>query len=272
LLIFIVALLWTLRQSAPRYMAEARVLLNMGSVREGERVTYDGLPWKITSLNIYSTLHNPLLRGGTVRLTIGDIAQLHSRPYTKDEPWFPCREGDFVILDGDIFGKVLMQTPELVQLQVIGSTTSFPVADFLAKHPRNLSQGFALPMVFGLDYQHQSLILTDVVEKLRGEFEASSVAEVFGRHRTGLLVEFNEAASSSLNILVVCVFDGEAAEHYWSIRRFMQRTAVSACNKYGWNIPFNQMTIHTDWRNPPALGVAHQTGPLAAEVLPIQGA
>jgi hypothetical protein len=42
----------------------------------------------------------------------------------------------------------------------------------------------------------------------------------------------------------VAVFEGAAAEHYWSIRRFLQRTAVDACNRYGWTIPFDQLTLH----------------------------
>jgi predicted nucleic acid-binding Zn-ribbon protein len=65
LILLAIGILWGLRQSLPRYMAEIRILLDMGSVREGERIVYAGVPWRITSLNVYSTLHNPLLRGGT---------------------------------------------------------------------------------------------------------------------------------------------------------------------------------------------------------------
>jgi hypothetical protein len=57
-------------------------------------------------------------------------------------------------------------------------------------------------------------------------------------------VEFNEAASSSLNLLLVAGFTGAGAEYYWSIRRFLQRASVSACNQYGWTIPFDQLTVH----------------------------
>lgn len=64
LILLAICLLWGLRQSLPRHVQEIRILLNMGSVREGERVVYAGVPWQITALNIYSTLRNPLLRGG----------------------------------------------------------------------------------------------------------------------------------------------------------------------------------------------------------------
>jgi hypothetical protein len=52
--------------------------------------------------------------------------------------------------------------------------------------------------------------------------------QVFRPSLKDLLVDFNEAASSSLNLIIVAVFDGSAAEHYWSIRRFLQRTALDA--------------------------------------------
>jgi hypothetical protein len=245
LILVVISLLWGLRQSLPGYMQEIRILLNMGSVREGERVIYNGAPWKITVLNLYSTLHNPLLRGGSLRLPLDRMADLQSRPYAPEEPWFPSQEGDIVILDGDIYGKVLLQTPEIVQLQVIGSIKTFAVPDYLGNNPRNLSRdGFAVPMVFGLDYQHQSEIISHVVPTLRSYLEAQLEEQPFHPYLTNLLVEFNEAASSSLNLLLVAGFTGAGAEHYWSIRRFLQRATVSACNQYGWTIPFDQLTVH----------------------------
>lgn len=245
LILLIIGMLWGLRQSLPRYTQEIRILLNMGSVREGERVLYNGIPWQITSLNLYSTLHNPLLRGGVLRLPLDTMAALQSRPYTPEEPWFPSQENDIVILDGDIYSKVLLQTPEVVQLQVIGATTTYTVADYFARNPRNLSRdGFAVPMVVGLDYRHQAEIINEIVPKLKAYLEAQLQEQPFHPYLTALLVEFNEAASSSLNLLLVAVFTGAGAEHYWSIRRFLQRATVNACNEYGWTIPFDQLTVH----------------------------
>lgn len=246
LILVTIGLALGLQKSLPRYVNEIRILLNMGSVREGERVVYNGIPWRIASLNIFSTLYNPLLLGGGVlRLPIDQMVDLQSRPYSPDEPWFPSKEGDIVILEGDIYGKVLRQTPEIVQVQIVGATTTFRVADYLGKNPRNLSwDGFAVPIVFGLDYQHQGIILTEIVPTLRAYLEEQLIQQPFHPHLKVLLVEFNEAASSSLNLLIVAVFTGAAAEDYWSIRRFLQRTTVSACNHYGWVIPFDQLTVH----------------------------
>jgi hypothetical protein len=245
LILLLVGALLALRQSLPRHVREIRTLLDMGSVREGERIVYAGIPWRITALNLYSTLHNPLLRGGLLRLPLDRLVDLQSRPHAPDEPWFPSRENDIVILDGDIWGKILLQTPEVVQVRVIGSIKTFTVPEYLGKNPRNLTlDGFAIPVVFGLDYRHQAEILTDIVPRLRAHLEEQLRQQPFHPHLTTLLVEFNEAAGSSLNLLIVAVFTGAGAEDYWAIRRFLQRTAVSACNQYGWTIPFEQLTVH----------------------------
>ncbi|MEZ5575716.1 MAG: hypothetical protein R3F44_08755 [Candidatus Competibacteraceae bacterium] len=54
LLILLAIGILSLRQSPPRYMAEIRILLDMGS--EANVIVYAGVPWRITSLNVYSTL------------------------------------------------------------------------------------------------------------------------------------------------------------------------------------------------------------------------
>jgi hypothetical protein len=140
---------------------------------------------------------------------------------------------------------VLLQTPEVVQLQVIGSTKTWPVADFLALHPRNLSlDGFAIPISFGVDYSHQRDVLTTLPAQLRAHIEQQIARQPFRDHLKDLIVDFNEAAASSLNLIIVGVFKGAGAADYWSIRRFLQRCAVEACNRHGWVIPFDQLTVH----------------------------
>lgn len=237
MVLLMITLIWGLQKSLPRYIREIRLLLNMGGVREGERILYNGLPWRIASLNLFSTLYNPLLDGGLLRLPIDRLVDLQSRPYSPEEPWFPSQVGDIVILEGDIYGKVLLQTPEIVQMQIMGATTTFSVADYLGKKPRNLSRdGFAIPINFKLNYLHHETILTDIMPTLRAYLEEQLAQQPFHPHLTGLLVEFNEAANSSLNLLIVSMFTGAGAEDYWSIHRFLHRTILSACNHYNWAI------------------------------------
>jgi hypothetical protein len=103
----------------PGYVREARLLLNAGAAREGERVIYNGLPYRIASLNLYSELRNPELEG-TVRLPLATLSQLISRP-AGEEDWFPCSVGDYLLLPDGSFAQVLQQSVERVQLKVVGS-------------------------------------------------------------------------------------------------------------------------------------------------------
>ncbi len=245
LLIVLVGAALTLQRSLPGYLKEAKVLLNIGPVREGERVIYNGLPWKVQALNMYSTLVNPLLRGGRVLLPVSELSNLVSRRYEESEPWFPSRENDFVVLSDATYGRVLQQTPELVQLRVAGAIKTYPAGAFLDHQPQNLSlEGFAVFSTFGVDYQHQAAVTEAVRASLEAHIRAQLQASPYGAYLKDCLVEFNAAAASSLDFFLWAAFNGEAAEFYYRIRRLLQRLAVEACNAHGWVIPFNQVTVH----------------------------
>ena len=245
LIIVLMGVALTLQRTLPAYIKEAKVLLNIGPAREGERVIYNGLPWRLQSLNMYSTLLNPELRGGKQLLPLSELVTMISRPYDKDEPWFPSREGDFVVLNDQTYGRVMLQTPEVVQLRVVGAIRTYPVGAFLDSHPQNLSlNGFAIIMKFGIDYQYQAHVTADIKEKFENYLATHLKASDFGRYLKDFFVEFDEAAASSLNFFVWAAFSGEAAESYGRIRRLLQRLAVDACNAHDWVIPFNQVTVH----------------------------
>jgi len=245
LIIVMMGIALTLQRTLPTYIKEAKVLLNIGPAREGERVMYNGLPWKLQSLNMYSTLVNPALRGGKVLLPLSELVTMISRPFDEDEPWFPSRENDFVVLNDQTYGRVMLQTPEVVQVRVVGALRTYPVAAFLDSQPRNLSlQGFAIIVKFGIDYRHQGEATTDIRNKLEDYLATHLRDSDFGRHLKDFFVEFDEAAASSLNFFVWAAFGGEAAESYGRIRRLLQRLAVDACNAHDWVIPFNQVTVH----------------------------
>lgn len=245
LLIVLMGAALTLQRTLPGYIKEAKILLNLGPAREGERVTYNGLPWTVTSLNMYSTLVNPALRGGTIKLPVSELTTLISRRAHADEPWFPTRESDFVLLNDGRYGQVLLQTPEVVQMRVLGALISFPVAAFLDLHPQNLSlNGFRVSTQFGIDYRHQADVTGEIRNRLEA-FIASHLKESrYGMHLLNSAVEFDEAAASSLNFLIWASFAGAAADQYYPIRRLLQHLAVDACNANDWTIPFSQMTVH----------------------------
>lgn len=245
LLIALVGAALTIQRTLPGFIDEARVLLNIGPVREGQRIIYNGLPWKVEVLNMYSTLVNPELRGGKLLLPLRVLAGYNSRPYDESEPWFPTRENDYVLLADQTYGRVVLQTPEVVQLRVREAVRTYPVEVFLGSNPQNLSKnGFAVVVRFGIDYQHQAQVTGDIRQQLEdyiaSHIKQSSVAEFLRK----FYVEFDEAAASSLNLFMHASFSGEAADAYYRIQRTLQSLSVDACNANGWVIPFNQLTVH----------------------------
>lgn len=250
IIILLVGVVFALRNSLPRYIDEVRLLLNIGPVREGERVIYHGLPYNVSRLNIYSTLVNPMLRGGRLRLPLREIGPLVSRRYSKEEPWFPSRADDWVILSDESFGKVLIQTPEIVQLKLVGGAIkNFPIGEFLELYPVNLSYGFGLFVSFGLDYKMQKSITSKALAQMESgvkkQFEESKFAEYLEK----FAVEFEQAGSSSLDLSLRFNLSGDAACFYYAIRRFIQSCAVNVCNEQAWTIPFSQLTVHMNENN-----------------------
>ena len=244
-LVVVITLLLSFRTYLPRYMAEAKLFLNAGQVREQERLIYNGVPWKVSAIGLYTRLVNPELDNGVLRLPMAEVAGLISRPVPNEEPWFPCRPDEYVLLSDETFGLVERQTPELVQLKVKGNSVFYPTAEFLAARPRNLSRNsFLVIVTFGIDYQHQRIALDDVPEifnqAVREDLAASPAAEEL----EDVLVEFSEAADSSLNYLIIATFNGAAAQYYFKLGRIVQAACVAVCNEHDWIIPFNQLTVH----------------------------
>ena len=227
----------------PGYIGEARLLLNMGAAREGERVIYNGLPFRIASLNLYSELRNPELEG-SFRLPLSSLAEMISRPRT-DETWFPTRAGDYLLLPDGSYAQVLQQTVEMVRLKVAGKAVQYASTDFLSMGVQNLSQdGFGIIVVFGIDYQHQAIALDEVPERFKSGLQAAFRNSDYADDLRDLVVDFKLAASSSLDYLVYATMDGRVAASYFTIGRLIQKTCVEICNQEEWVIPFSQLTIH----------------------------
>lgn len=235
---------WVLIKMLPQFLDQIRLVLNIGPVREGERLLIDGLPYRVDQLRFFSRLSNPELHGGVLRVPIQDLIGKRSRAIAADEPWFPCRQGDVVMLGDDLLGPVLVQTPETVVIDDLGAPKSFPTAAFLAANPRNLSHGFAIQSTFGIDYRHQRDATAVIPERLAADLQ-SGLAMLVGKDQVRAVdVLFAAAGSSSLDLVASATFTGEAAPHYRTLRRALQRIFVESCTQNGWNIPFPQLTVH----------------------------
>lgn len=244
-LIFCFGLAWSARTGLIMFWKQVQFMLNLGTVREDERVIYNGIPWRVASLNVFAILENPMLSHNSIRLPLNDLIGLSSRPYKKEEPWFPCRVGDWVVLSDGRRGKVISQSPEMVQLVLPGgSLKTFLTSDFLTQSPINISTGFRLKAIFGLDYKHQESITKTILNQFSAALSQGLMASGYGDVLKDSRVEVENPSASSLDLMLIADFDGKADNKYNYLRRTMMRIGIDACNQYGWTIPFTQLTIH----------------------------
>ena len=237
---------WTSRNWLPRFLQEMRFILNLGTVREKERLIWKGVPWRVEDIGLYATLKNERLGGGLLMLPVKELVGLHSRPVVEGEPWFPTNPGDWVLLADGTYGKVEYQTVEQVVLRLEGDTRRYySTAGFLGNTPKNISQGFRYFIEFGLDYNIQRRVCDDIPAM----FDAGIRRHLSGHFREespdfiSLRVTFDNAGASSLNLMILVDVDGRCAGKYHDYRREVQAALVRVCNENGLAIPFTQVTV-----------------------------
>lgn len=243
-IIFLMGLGWAAKHTLPRFWHQSRLMLNIGAVREGERIVYQGVPWLVKRINMFSLLENPDL-GQTLRVPIETLMDLTSRPFQRHEPWFPCRKNDWVILSDGTRGGVTSLSHEMVELVMRGGAKKvYQTADFLGLSPLNLSVNFRLKIVFGISYNLQAVATNEVLEILDAYIRKKLTAEDYENSLLNLRVEFSAAGSSSLDLVVIADFEGKMAPLYNRISRAIQCWCTDVCTENDWEIPFPQLTVH----------------------------
>ncbi len=243
--LFLIATGWILLKTLPMMIEKIMLLLNLGSVREGERVILNGVSWKVDRLHFYSHLVNPDLTGGSLHVPLRELVGLVSRPSAKDEEWFPCKIGEWVELEEKPIGQVIYQSPEMVELEIFGGAhQTYTTETFMSLNPTNLSRNYRIQMVFGIDYKYQAQCTTDIPEKMAAMFK-EDLLEIMGESEIHkVVVDFFLPNASSLDYEYEAFIKGTSAHLYEEIERTMIYSFANACNKYGWEIPFQQITLH----------------------------
>ncbi|CAA6801009.1 MAG: Unknown protein [uncultured Sulfurovum sp.] len=237
-------MLWAFRNLIANLWQQARLFLNIGSVREEERIFFEGLPWKVKNINVFTIIENPTT-GMNLRVPIERLVGLNSRPSHEHEPWFPCKLEDWVILSDGYYGKMTGISLEFIDLENLGGgRKTYLVANFLALSPLNLSSDMRLVETFGISYKHQKESTT-IIPNLLQEFLLEKFEEEDYTHGLiKLLVQFKSAGDSSLNLAIIVNLSGDMAPLYYRIQRDIQRWCVEASTQYNWEIPFPQLTVH----------------------------
>ncbi len=242
--IALMGLAWAAKNTLPRFVHQSRLMLNIGAVREGERMMYQGVPWLVKQINVYSILENPDL-GMQIRLPIETLLDKTSRSFHPSESWFPCRKNDWVILSDGTRGCVAALSHESVELiQRGGARKTYQTGDFLSMTPLNLSMNFRVKIPFGISYNLQKEATKQVPDQLTSYIEDRMEEEGYKKNLLNLRVEFANAGSSSLDLVVIADFKGTQAPLYNRISRAIQRWCVDAATRYDWEIPFPQLDMH----------------------------
>lgn len=244
LILLIVGLALGIRNLLPRYISEARLLLNIGAMRESERVLYRGLPWRVESINMYTVLRNPELQG-VLRIPLAEFHDVTSRPIGRDR-WFPTSKGDVVLFPDQTLLEVIDQNPDNVELKMRGGQLiSMPTTDFYAREMVNLTRGgsFGISNTFGIDYRHQSISMTRVPRLFREAVQQTLAKTDLADFIKDINVELKEANSSSIDYWVFVTCDSRAAKSYQRIKRTVQSACIETCTRESLNIPFPHIAV-----------------------------
>ncbi|WFB34333.1 hypothetical protein P3T73_09185 [Kiritimatiellota bacterium B12222] len=245
-ILFLLGVGWAGMKTLPGMVELFRMMLNMGAVREDERLIYEGLPWKVNSISFRTELLNPLLNGGVLTLPTRMLVGLVSRPEGDDEEWFPTKKDDWVQLSDGVFGKVAYQCPSNVQIVTPGGSQKvYKTIQYMELAPMTLSTGFRKEVVFGIDYSHVNDAVTFIPKTMK-EHLKGVLSQKLGDNLNHLDVFLENASESAIQFCVIVDCKGEAASQWPYLSMWVQTALVALCNEQGWKIPFPQLQLHTD--------------------------
>ncbi|MCA9484042.1 MAG: hypothetical protein KC553_09930 [Nitrospina sp.] len=264
-ILFLIAVAWASRQLIPRMFQEVRLAMNLGTVKEHERLIWCGVPWRVESIGLQATLVNKRLQGGTVQLPVGELVGKHSRPVVENEPWFPTETGDWVILSDNTYGQVKNQTLEQVVLLLKGSTRKYySTGEFLALTPQNISKGFRYEIRFGFDYSLQAE-LCDRIPEIFIKGLPAHLPDYFDTEDPDIRtieIAFDHAGGSGLVLRFLIDVDGRQANRYLELQNEIQNVLIRLCNEHDLKIPVSQLALNLPGQLP---GIQPPPSPPAPE-------
>ena len=236
-IIALLALLLAMKTVLPRYYQQARLLLNLGDVREGECVLLNGLRWEVKSLNMFCRLFNPAMNPPSLRVPIAQIINLTSRAHDSREPWFPCKEGDWLLSGDGKVTKAVLVSPDYVQLvDPGGSRRTLTTGAFVGLGLTNISGGFRISSMIRLSLSnlHDA---TELIPKKMAELIQVLLLESYGRDVIrNLSVELRSTLLTHLEYEITGDFDGSVADKFASLQRHLHRAAIEVCTAQKWQI------------------------------------
>ncbi len=246
-IIILLGLSWTFRQLIPVFFQEIRLALNLGTVRENERLIWNGVPWLVKGIGINVHLVNNLLEGGNMKLPLYLMIDQVSRPNVKSEPWFPTHIKDWVLLSDGTYGKIERQTQDQIVVRLKGDAFKYyPTKDFLNLIPTNLSNGFRYEIDFPLDLDVREKICDDLPDAFTRGIK-SHLQHHFDEKDPNfpyLEVAFDRSDSSFLYLKILIHVKGASANRYEENRREIFSALIRIINEQGLAIPNTKLAVN----------------------------
>ena len=243
-IIFIVGIAWASNHALPRYWKQARIILNLGPVREGELVVYQGIPYRVSRINLASELTNAHLEGGVIQLPLKDLLDMRSRPIAANECWFPTKMGDTIFLPEDTIGTIITQTPEFVRIKLLGEhIQTYATGQYLKLSPINLSNGFRVVANIHFDENHQSRLIDKMIETITLSVQTEIEQHAFYEWVLSVKTILSEVGPVAFQLKIIVYLKGEASLFYEDIKNVILSSCISTCNENQWRIAFYPVAL-----------------------------
>jgi hypothetical protein len=225
-------LLMTAKTGIARHLEQLQFLLNLGQVREGERVIIAGVPWRVGTIYMFTQLTNPAMPGASLRLPLQTLAAMTSRPSKLGEAWFPCEIGSWILVNGSTLAQVTDITPEHVVISYQGGLKRWiPMATFITMDTASLSGGFSRSITLDYHVSDESMKAVDVVKHLKTVIRECLFRSIRSEELRDLKVELQNSQGATHVYEVTALFTAALAPQYQSLQALLQHAAAEASNR-----------------------------------------
>ena len=133
----------------------------------------------------------------------------------------------------------------MVEIEDFGqSRITYSAQTYLSLNTMNLSKGYRIQTVFGIDYRHQKIMLTTIPE-LMFEVFYQDLKDLLGKEEIKrVTTDFWMAGDSSLQYEYEAYIKGSSAHMFEEVERVIIYAFGKVCNEYNIVIPFPQITYH----------------------------
>ncbi len=245
ILLFALAVIWSTKNSIGDYVKQVQLLLNLGAVRQNERLIYKGVPYKVEKIGQFCYLTNPELSGGRIRLPIKDLIGLRSRNYDENEVWFPTSIGDWIKIGGAV-RQIKDQSPEMVLIvNSAGSPEPMQTSAFLNQKITNLSKSkFWCGASFLISNKYRDILEEKIIPLFKARIQKDMNAKGYGEFLIGEpYVALWDLKDGGMEIYSEIGAQPELARRFPVMQATLKYSMSAVAQEQGWEDPVSAVEV-----------------------------